>query len=200
MKIFRNSFFLISLILLLASGGALWFFVQQVFATKISYQQEREKVAELEERARLADALESRWETVQEDKKIVEKAILQRKDLPVFFETIEATASAAGVTETTTVQEKGEHEMRFLLQASGQFPNLYVFVTHLNVLPTLIFLEEVSFSFKGGASGARGSSPVAIQPVANAVVRVPLGGLLESEVVEGSAETNKKDTAGDEDE
>lgn len=193
MGIFRNRFFLVALVLLLAAGGSSGFFVQQVFSAQAAYQEERERVAELQERARRADALEARWETVQEDAQKIGKAILQREDLPVFFETIEATARAAGVSETTTIQEEGKNEMHFLLRATGQFPNLYVFVTHLNVLPTLLFLEEVSFSSKGSSAGSRRDAQVVIEPSADVLVRVPLGGIVEKEDAGGSTEINTND-------
>lgn len=173
---------IIAALFVLCTAGVLAFSLRSLQATLSAFRGERDVVEGLQERARRADALEARWDTVESEAKKINRAILRREDLPSFFATIEATAAQARVTETTTVRKAETKEMSFLLQATGDFAGLYEFVTHLNVLPTLLFLEEVTFT-SGGAVEMRRASPTNPEgkPAASVVIRVPFRGVAEEE-------------------
>lgn len=173
---FRQRFFISSILFLVLAAGAMALFVQVALKTRSEFQAVRNSVIDLETRARRAGALQARWESVKGEGELINRAILDRKNLSSFFSSVEATATAAGVTESNTLLSEANGEMRFRLSASGPFPNLFVFITHLNVLPTLLFVEEVNVHAAGTGTRRVGTTIVEAQPTADVVVRVPLSG------------------------
>jgi len=168
----RRNFF-ISIIVMLAVAAGLGFLVWQTMGAAATLRDIRKDVAEIQGRARRAGALEARWTTVEPKAATIEKAFLSRDDLPEFFGMIEATAAAAGVTEVTTIEDTAVSEIDFRLSVSGPFSGVFIFVTHLNVLPTLLFVEDVSFS-TAPRSGAEAAAALPSHVSADVVIRVPL--------------------------
>lgn len=168
----RRNFF-ISIIVMLVVLAGLVFLVWQTADAATTLRDIRKDVADIQARARRADALEARWITVEPKAATIEKAFLSRDDLPEFFGMIEATAAAAGVTEVTTIEDTAVSEIDFRLSVSGPFSGVFIFVTHLNVLPTLLFVEDVSFS-TAARSGSQVAAALPSDVSADVVIRVPL--------------------------
>jgi hypothetical protein len=168
-------------VFLFALIGGVGFSYRQLSIVTREFQSLRKDLTELEARANHAEALETRWERVAPKATLIESAFLSREDLPRFFESVEATAAAAGTTVTisvvgtSTTTKKGEQPsaIRFQFRAQGPFPTLFVFTTHLNVLPTLLFVEQVNFSVSGGGESRFGAETL---PTVDIIVRVPLRG------------------------
>lgn len=172
----RQRFLIFSLLFFVFAAGGAGFFVRFVLKTKAEFQTVRDSVIDLEARARRAGVLQARWESVKSEGELINHAILDRRNLPSFFSSVEATAAAAGVTESNTLLSETNGEMRFQLSAEGSFPDLFVFVTHLNVLPTLLFVEEVNVHAGGSGIRRGGVTTEEVQPTVDVVVRVPLSG------------------------
>lgn len=155
----RNSF-LIALALLFGAAGTGVFLTYRIITTLDTFRSVREELAELESRAQRATTLESRWESIAEKSTRIEAAFLDRDDLPDFLDSVEETARAARVEETTTIENEGEDAMRFRFKAVGAFPDVFTFVAHVNVLPVLLFVEEVSFV--SSTTGSAATGPVSV--------------------------------------
>lgn len=152
-------------------AGAVYF----AFEQNRQYLDIRDRLGAIEAQARRVNALEARWRGVADEAESIEKAFVRRDQLSDFLEAVEATAANAGVAEVTSIFEDTQNEIRLRLRVSGPFEGVYTFVTHLNVLPNLLFLERVDFS--RGASVFSGDTPsevVAAYSSAEVIIRVPL--------------------------
>lgn len=156
----------------LAVAGAAGFFGWKTMQKAAQFQNMRAELAELEARTKRFEAFEARWETVAPRAEALEQAYLSREDVPSFLGLVERTALDAGVSETTRLVEEGEEDLRFGFEAEGRFENLFVFLTHVHVLPVVMFVEEIGLS-ADTASGAEGAPPPGDGKV-DIVVRVPL--------------------------
>lgn len=185
---------------LVAAFGAFGFSAWQADRAASLLRAERASVAEIDARVKRVEALSTRWETVEAKANAIERTFLQREDargdetrrgLPQFLALVEATAASAGVTVQTSVQEEEDEIIYFRLTAKGSFADLFVFVTHLNVLPTLLFVEDVGFR---AATTEAGRGAPQEPATADIVLRVPLrveGGVKKEEA--GAAEEAASD-------
>ncbi|MBI4134334.1 MAG: hypothetical protein HY475_02850 [Candidatus Terrybacteria bacterium] len=138
------------------------------------------EVADFQGRILRAGALETRWESVSEKAGVIQGAFLDRDALPQFLGSAEATAIDAGVKETTSILKEEVGNIEFRLHGVGAFSPLFVFMTHLNVLPALLFVEEVSFT--AASQEAASEQP----PSVDVTIRVPIR--TEGDVAESAAE------------
>lgn len=151
--------------------AATWFAIEQ----SRLYGEVRDQLGAIETQALRVDSLESRWQSVSDEAELIERAFVRRDQLAQFLETIEATAANAGVFEETSIFKEEPDEITLRLRVSGPFKSIYTFVTHLNVLPNLLFLERVEF-FKGALVAPSDLSAQQIIDFSSAevIVRVPL--------------------------
>lgn len=152
-------------------GGATWYALSQ----NEQYTEVRDQLAEIESQARRVDTLESRWNSISDQAETIERAFVRRDQLASFLEVVEETAANAGVFEQTSIFAEEPDEITLRLRVSGPYQGIYTFVTHLNVLPNLLFLERVEF-FQGSVAVPSGtpSEAVAGYSSAEVIVRVPL--------------------------
>ena len=162
---------LFALAMLGVLGGAVWYALQQ----NAQYVDVRDKLAAIEAQALRVDTLQSRWSSISEEAETIERAFVRRDQLASFLETVEETAANAGVFEQTSIFAEEEDEITLRLRVSGPFQGIYTFVTHLNVLPNLLFLERVEF-FQGVVAVPVGTPSTSIIGYSSGevIVRVPL--------------------------
>lgn len=165
----------IAVLFALAAAGTLaattWFAIEQ----SRLYGEVRDQLGAIEVQALRVDSLESRWQSVSDEAELIERAFVRRDQLAVFLETIEATAANAGVFEETSIFEEEPDEITLRLRVSGPFKSVYTFVTHLNVLPNLLFLERAEF-FRGALVAPNDLTADQVKGFSSAevIVRVPL--------------------------
>lgn len=138
----------ISVIVLIVSLGALGGTVFWASLEGAAYVEVRDKLSAIEAQALRVGTLESRWRSVSKEAELIERAFVRSDQISLFLETVEETARNAGVFEQTGIVEEEDDEITLRLRVSGPFKAIYTFVTHLNVLPNLLFLEKVDF-FEG---------------------------------------------------
>ena len=143
MRVSRGSIF--ATLFLLAAFGTLAFSVWWAADMTAILRQTRRAFAIAQSQADRAGALQARWQGVAEKAGTISGAFLGRNDLASFLGLVEQTASAAGVTEETSIVLQSDEALTLLFRARGPFPNLFTFMAHINVLPKLLFVQEVRF-------------------------------------------------------
>ncbi|OHA49623.1 MAG: hypothetical protein A2991_00790 [Candidatus Terrybacteria bacterium RIFCSPLOWO2_01_FULL_58_14] len=188
----QHSRLLIVLILFsLGMAGGVGFLSFRLVRAAEDFRAMKAEVADFQGRILRAGALETRWESVSEKAGVIQGAFLDRDALPQFLGSAEATAIDAGVKETTSILKEEVGNIEFRLHGVGAFSPLFVFMTHLNVLPALLFVEEVSFT-------AASQEAVSEQPPSvDVTIRVPIR--TEADVAKGIAE-EASTTANEEEE
>lgn len=161
MKKDLNKKFIVSVsmfvVMVLLLAGALWFgLFSRLEAEREEYENSRASLSELEQKVDFKQELIKEYESISEDIKTAEGALLDADDKLNFIEELETTATSTG--NTYVINSANEiyegtsdrlEQINFNLNLTGGFSNIMAFLREINSMPYIMEISRFSANTSG---------------------------------------------------